>query len=59
MLPEGSFAVAYNDVDYAYRLIDRGLRCVYCAGAELTHHEALGARGGGAHRFTMEATWAR
>jgi len=28
-------------------------------GAELTHHEALGARGGGAHRFTMEATWAR
>jgi O-antigen biosynthesis protein len=26
-------------VDYCYRLVDRGLRCVYCATAELTHWE--------------------
>ncbi|HSE12692.1 MAG TPA: glycosyltransferase, partial [Rudaea sp.] len=33
------FEVAYNDVDYCYRLGERGLRCVYCADAELLHHE--------------------
>jgi GT2 family glycosyltransferase/glycosyltransferase involved in cell wall biosynthesis len=36
---EQRFAVAYNDVDYCYRLVDRGFRCVYCPGAELLHHE--------------------
>ncbi|MFO1323152.1 MAG: glycosyltransferase [Burkholderiales bacterium] len=36
---EASFAVAYNDVDYCYRLVDAGHRCVYAPGAELLHHE--------------------
>lgn len=38
---ETEFAVAYNDVDYCYRLVDAGLRCVYAPGAELTHHEGF------------------
>lgn len=33
------FAVAYNDVDYCYRLVDRGWHCVYCPQAELFHFE--------------------
>ncbi|MGH8042123.1 MAG: glycosyltransferase [Rudaea sp.] len=36
---EVRYEVAYNDVDYCYRLAERGLRCVYCADAELLHHE--------------------
>lgn len=36
---EQQFAVAYNDVDYGYRLIAAGYRCVYAPGAELYHHE--------------------
>jgi glycosyltransferase involved in cell wall biosynthesis len=36
---EQHFEVAYNDVDYCYRLGERGLRSVYCADAELYHHE--------------------
>src|SRR5262249_10573503 len=36
---EARFAVAYNDADYGHRLIDAGYRCVYCAEAELVHHE--------------------
>lgn len=36
---EQGFAVAYNDVDYGYRLIAAGYRCVYAPGAELYHHE--------------------
>ena len=40
------FAVAYNDADYCYRLGDAGYRCVYCAEAELYHHEGL-SRGQG------------
>jgi GT2 family glycosyltransferase len=36
---ERNFAVGYNDVDYCYRLIGAGFRCVYCADAELRHHE--------------------
>jgi len=36
---ETKFEVAYNDVDYCYRLGARGLRSVYCADAELLHHE--------------------
>jgi glycosyltransferase involved in cell wall biosynthesis len=33
------FGVAYNDVDYCYRLIEKGYSCVYCPDAELTHFE--------------------
>lgn len=36
---EGQFGVAYNDVDYCYRLVDGGYRCVYCPDAELVHRE--------------------
>ncbi|MEG4270259.1 MULTISPECIES: glycosyltransferase [unclassified Microcoleus] len=36
---EDNFAVAYNDVDYGYRLLERGYRCVYCPDAELLHNE--------------------
>lgn len=36
---ENDFEVAYNDVDYCYRIADRGLRSVYCADAVLFHHE--------------------
>ena len=36
---EDAFAVAYNDVDLCYRLIDSGYRCVYVPSAELIHHE--------------------
>ena len=40
------FAIAYNGPDYCYRLGDAGYRCVYCAEAELYHHEGL-SRGQG------------
>ncbi len=43
---EAQFAVAYNDADYGYRLHDAGYRSVYCARAELVHHEGL-SRGAG------------
>ena len=36
---EARYAVAYNDVDYCYRLVDAGHRCVYAPGAELLHDE--------------------
>jgi O-antigen biosynthesis protein len=36
---EGGLAVAYGDVDYCYRLADRGYRCVVCADATLIHEE--------------------
>ena len=36
---EKDFAVAYNDVDYGYRLVDAGWRCIYCPTAELFHYE--------------------
>jgi O-antigen biosynthesis protein len=36
---EETFAVAYNDVDYSYRLIDAGRRIAYCPDAELFHCE--------------------
>lgn len=36
---EQDFAVAYNDVDYCYRIEALGHRIVYCPMAELTHHE--------------------
>jgi glycosyltransferase involved in cell wall biosynthesis len=38
---ERRFGVAYNDVDYCYRLLDNGYRCVYVPGAELYHHEGF------------------
>ncbi len=34
------FAVAYNDVDYCYRIVQSGRTCVYCATAELFHFES-------------------
>ena len=37
---EQAFPVAYSDVDYCWRLADRGLRSVYCPDAVLTHHES-------------------
>lgn len=37
---EARFPVAYSDVDYCWRLADRGLRSVYCPDALLTHHES-------------------
>lgn len=33
------FAVAYNDVDYGYRLFEKGYQSVYCPDAELIHRE--------------------
>lgn len=36
---EADFAVAYNDVDYGFRLVRKGLTNVYCADAELFHLE--------------------
>jgi glycosyltransferase involved in cell wall biosynthesis len=38
---EELFPIAYNAVDYCYRLVDRGYRCVYVPGAELTHYEGF------------------
>ena len=36
---EQTFAVAYNDVDFCFRLLAAGRRIVYCPQAELIHHE--------------------
>ncbi|RQH23055.1 glycosyltransferase [Okeania hirsuta] len=36
---ESNFAVAYNDADYGYRLLENGYRSVYCPDAELIHKE--------------------
>ena len=36
---ETDFGIAYNDVDFGYRIVEAGLRCVYCADAELYHYE--------------------
>jgi len=38
-MDEEHFAVAYNDVDYCYRVVESGGNCVYCPEAELTHYE--------------------
>jgi O-antigen biosynthesis protein len=38
---EQNFAVAYNDADYGYRLLENGYRCVYCPDAELLHKEGV------------------
>lgn len=45
---ETRLGVAYNDVDYCYRLADAGYRCVYVPEAELRHHEGA-SRGSGDH----------
>jgi GT2 family glycosyltransferase/glycosyltransferase involved in cell wall biosynthesis len=37
---ESTFSLAFNDVDYCYRLLAQGLRSVYCPTAELIHHES-------------------
>ncbi|MFB2981561.1 glycosyltransferase [Microseira sp. BLCC-F43] len=36
---EIEFAVAYNDADYGYRLLEKGYRSVYCTTAEFIHYE--------------------
>ena len=36
---QDEFGVAYNDVDYCYRLVENGYSCVFCPEAELTHFE--------------------
>jgi GT2 family glycosyltransferase len=38
-LDEQHFNVAYNDVDFGYRLVDRGLTNIHCPEALLFHHE--------------------
>ncbi|MGI6093641.1 MAG: glycosyltransferase [Negativicutes bacterium] len=38
---ESDFAVAYNDVDYCYRLHEKGYRIVYCPTAHLYHYEGF------------------
>ncbi len=40
-LDETRFKVAFNDVDYGYRLVQAGYRNVYCASAELKHYESV------------------
>lgn len=35
-----SFAIAYNDVDYCLRAVDKGYRVVFTPFAELLHHES-------------------
>jgi glycosyltransferase involved in cell wall biosynthesis len=51
---EHRFAVAYNDPDYCYRLGDAGYRSVYCAEAELYHHEGA-SRGYADHPLEIAA----
>ena len=36
---EETFAVAYNDVDYGFRLLESGFLSIYCPDAELIHKE--------------------
>lgn len=43
---ETDFPVSYNDVDYCLRLYSKGFRTIYCAGAELIHHEGMSREGG-------------
>lgn len=38
-LDENKFAIAYNDVDYGFRLVNSNLRNIYCPDAELYHLE--------------------
>jgi GT2 family glycosyltransferase len=52
-----SLPVAFNDIDFCLRLLERGYRIVYTPYAELTHHESL-TRGMG-HESLHEQTMAR
>ena len=36
---ETAFALAFNDIDYCFRLNDRGYRCIFCPDATLIHHQ--------------------
>ena len=40
-LNEADLAVAFNDVDFCLRVLQTGVRNVYCAEAELYHHESI------------------
>ena len=40
-LNEKDLAVAFNDVDFCLRVMELGVRNVYCAEAELYHHESV------------------
>ena len=55
---ENTFAVAYNDVDLCYRLVDRGYSCVYCHSAHLFHYEGK-TRGHGDSPYEVAAFRAR
>ena len=60
-LNERDLAVAFNDVDFCLRVKNLGLRNVYCAEAELYHHESI-SRGldispEKAARFNRELTY--
>ena len=60
-LNENDLAVAFNDVDFCLRVEELGVRNVYCAEAELFHHESV-SRGldisqEKAARFNKELTY--
>ena len=60
-LNEQDLAVAFNDVDFCLRVQELGLRNIYCAEAELYHHESI-SRGldiapEKAARFNSELTY--
>ncbi|WP_420933994.1 glycosyltransferase family 2 protein [Alteromonas sp. A081] len=60
-LNETDLAVAFNDVDFCLRVEELGVRNVYCAEAELFHHESV-SRGldisqEKAERFNKELTY--
>ena len=60
-LNEQDLAVAFNDVDFCLRVQELGLRNVYCAEAQLYHHESI-SRGldispEKAARFNRELTY--
>lgn len=60
-LNETDLAVAFNDVDFCLRVSQTGVRNVYCAEAELYHHESI-SRGHDhapekAARFNRELTY--
>ncbi|WP_137168793.1 glycosyltransferase family 2 protein [Salinimonas lutimaris] len=62
-LNEEDLQVAFNDVDFCLRVLETGVRNVYCAEAELFHHESV-SRGlditeEKAARFNRELTYLR
>jgi GT2 family glycosyltransferase len=40
-LNEKDLTVAFNDVDFCLRVAEQGVRNLYCAEAELYHHESV------------------